>query len=149
MLTDRVKIDSSHKEGRFLYDGRIFKYQLSQLTDTTSRSQFYHLNVAGSHYKLCFFHQELLSEMIRGEDEKSCVQRLCRLTVHLMAWAMCLASICLGAMAVHYLSEVRGDGASAAVQPYVTDFMHTWASIEACLTVSQDYDKNNQPKSTV
>ncbi|KAM6913385.1 transmembrane channel-like protein 6 [Lycodopsis pacificus] len=49
--------------------------------------------------------KELLSEVTRGEDAKSCVHRLCRLMVHLMAWAICLASICLGAMAVHYLSE--------------------------------------------
>lgn len=52
--------------------------------------------------------------MISGVDEKSCKQRLCRLVVHLMAWATCLASIFLGAMAVHYLSEVRGNGCCAA-----------------------------------
>ncbi|XP_076609805.1 transmembrane channel-like protein 6 [Chaetodon auriga] len=50
--------------------------------------------------------KELLSEMISGEDKKSCMQRLCRLMVHLMTWTMCLASICLSAMAVHHLSEV-------------------------------------------
>ncbi|KAM9346651.1 transmembrane channel-like protein 6 [Symphorus nematophorus] len=49
--------------------------------------------------------KELLSEMISGDDEKSCMQRLCRFMVHLVAWAACLASIFLGAMGVHYLSE--------------------------------------------
>ncbi|XP_069380892.1 transmembrane channel-like protein 6 isoform X2 [Paralichthys olivaceus] len=49
--------------------------------------------------------KELLSEMITGDNEKSCIQRLCRLIVHLLAWTMCLAGICLGAMAVHYMSE--------------------------------------------
>lgn len=39
--------------------------------------------------------------------------------VQLVAWAACLATIFLSAMAVHYLSEVRG-----AVQPAMTDFMH-------------------------
>ncbi|XP_035511251.1 transmembrane channel-like protein 6 [Morone saxatilis] len=49
--------------------------------------------------------KELLSEMISGEDEKSCMQRLGRLIVHLIAWATCLASISLSAMAVYLLSE--------------------------------------------
>ncbi|XP_018560206.1 transmembrane channel-like protein 6 [Lates calcarifer] len=49
--------------------------------------------------------KELLSEVISQEDEKSCMQRLCRLSVHLLAWAMCLASIFLGTMGVYYLSE--------------------------------------------
>ncbi|KAA8582586.1 hypothetical protein FQN60_006257 [Etheostoma spectabile] len=49
--------------------------------------------------------KELLSEMFHRENKKSCMQRLCRLMVHLAAWAVCLATIFLGAMAVHYLSE--------------------------------------------
>ncbi|XP_030263770.1 transmembrane channel-like protein 6 [Sparus aurata] len=49
--------------------------------------------------------KELLSEMIGGEEEKSCMQRFGRLMVHLVAWVTCLACIVLGAMAIHYLSE--------------------------------------------
>ncbi|XP_054463140.1 transmembrane channel-like protein 6 isoform X2 [Anoplopoma fimbria] len=49
--------------------------------------------------------KELLSEMIRGEDKKSCMHRLGRVMVHLIAWTTCLACICMGAMAVHFLSE--------------------------------------------
>ncbi|XP_044037256.1 transmembrane channel-like protein 6 [Siniperca chuatsi] len=53
--------------------------------------------------------KELLSEMISGDDAKSCMQRLCRLIVHLIAWVTCLASISLGTMAVNYLSEYAVD----------------------------------------
>ncbi|KAF3846310.1 hypothetical protein F7725_003388 [Dissostichus mawsoni] len=50
---------------------------------------------------------ELMSELTSGEDAKSYTQRLCRLMVHVLAWVICLISIVLSAMAVHYLSEVR------------------------------------------
>nr|XP_046272062.1 transmembrane channel-like protein 6 isoform X2 [Scatophagus argus] len=49
--------------------------------------------------------KELLSDMINGEDEKDCTQRLCQLIVRLTAWIMCLSSISLSAMGVHFLSE--------------------------------------------
>ncbi|KAL3053701.1 hypothetical protein OYC64_006094 [Pagothenia borchgrevinki] len=49
--------------------------------------------------------KELMSELTSGEDAKSYTQRLCRLMVHVLAWVICLISIVLSAMAVHYLSE--------------------------------------------
>lgn len=54
--------------------------------------------------------------MIVGEDNKSYMQRLCRFAVHLISWGVCLASIVLGAGAVYYLSEVRGNICCAAQQ---------------------------------
>lgn len=59
------------------------------------------------HNKECFFQQEQLSEMIKGENQRTCVQQLRRLAVHLLAWAACLISIFLSTIGVHYLSEVR------------------------------------------
>ncbi|CAB1458978.1 unnamed protein product [Pleuronectes platessa] len=53
--------------------------------------------------------KELLSEMITGDGEKSCNQRLCHLIVHLVAWTVCLASIGLCAMGIHFLSEVTSE----------------------------------------
>lgn len=56
-------------------------------------------------YKRVLFQQEQLSEMIKGEDKKTCMQQLRRLIVHLLAWIACLISIFLGTIGVHYLSE--------------------------------------------
>ncbi|XP_075999371.1 transmembrane channel-like protein 6 isoform X4 [Genypterus blacodes] len=49
--------------------------------------------------------KELLSEMIMGEEEKSFMQRLRFLLLHLLAWLMCLVSIFLSTLAVYYLSD--------------------------------------------
>ncbi|XP_044187483.1 transmembrane channel-like protein 6 isoform X1 [Thunnus albacares] len=51
--------------------------------------------------------KELLSEMMSGEDEESNMERLCRIFVHLSAWAACLASIALGTLTVYHLSEKK------------------------------------------
>ncbi|XP_008301437.1 transmembrane channel-like protein 6 isoform X2 [Stegastes partitus] len=50
--------------------------------------------------------KEQLSEMGNREDRKSCIQRLCRLAVHMTAWVTCLVSISLSTFGVYYLSEV-------------------------------------------
>ncbi|XP_037332877.2 transmembrane channel-like protein 6 [Pungitius pungitius] len=55
--------------------------------------------------KICTQLKELLSEVIRGENEKSRTQRLRHLIVHLTTWATCLGSISLGVVVVHHLSE--------------------------------------------
>lgn len=44
--------------------------------------------------------------MVRGEDDRTCMQRFYRYLVHLVAWVTCLASITLCVGAVHFLSEV-------------------------------------------
>ncbi|XP_035472149.2 transmembrane channel-like protein 6 isoform X3 [Scophthalmus maximus] len=49
--------------------------------------------------------KELLSEMISGDERKSCLQGLGHLVVNLLTWAVCLVGITLGATAVHFLSE--------------------------------------------
>ncbi|XP_011476458.1 transmembrane channel-like protein 6 isoform X1 [Oryzias latipes] len=49
--------------------------------------------------------KEQLSEMVSGEQKKSCTQRCCGLVVHAIAWATCLTSISLSAAGVYFLSE--------------------------------------------
>lgn len=99
------------------------------------------LNVAGSTWQTLLFQQELLSDMIGGDGVKSCMQRLCLLTVHLITWATCLTSISLGTMAVHFLSEVRGSSNCCAARH---DKFH--AHLSSCrmqLAFSQHCNKNN------
>ncbi|CAG5897819.1 unnamed protein product [Menidia menidia] len=49
--------------------------------------------------------KEQLSEMVSGEDSKSCKRRLIRLIVHVFAWATCLAGITLASTGVYLLSD--------------------------------------------
>ncbi|XP_029364236.1 transmembrane channel-like protein 6 isoform X2 [Echeneis naucrates] len=49
--------------------------------------------------------KELLSELIREEHQKSCMQHLRHLIVHLLSWIACLTCIVLGTTGVYYLSE--------------------------------------------
>lgn len=86
----------------------VLKINTKNYHSRQSLDQFEHakINAAGSLRNL-LFHQELISEMISGEDEKSCTQRLCLFAVHLMAWVTCLVIIFFSTMAVHWLSEVR------------------------------------------
>ncbi|KAM4598254.1 transmembrane channel-like protein 6 [Polymixia lowei] len=49
--------------------------------------------------------KELLSDVICGKKERSCMQGLLRLLVHLLAWAMCLTITSLGSLVIHYLAD--------------------------------------------
>ncbi|XP_017280805.1 transmembrane channel-like protein 6 isoform X2 [Kryptolebias marmoratus] len=49
--------------------------------------------------------KEQLSELIGGEEEKSCMQRFSCFIIRVIAWVICLTSIFLSAMAVYFLSE--------------------------------------------
>ncbi|XP_062311923.1 transmembrane channel-like protein 6b, partial [Osmerus eperlanus] len=48
---------------------------------------------------------ELLAELGRGQEQRSWAQRLWRLTVHSLAWAICTGSTVACALAVYYFSE--------------------------------------------
>ncbi|KAG7491192.1 hypothetical protein MATL_G00000320 [Megalops atlanticus] len=54
---------------------------------------------------ICTQLKELLSEVSRREERKSVLQRLARLAVHALAWAMCLGITLACALAVYYFSE--------------------------------------------
>ncbi|XP_029946203.1 transmembrane channel-like protein 6 isoform X2 [Salarias fasciatus] len=50
--------------------------------------------------------KEQLSEMIRGEKSRSCMQRLSRFFFHVATWMICLVCISLSALGIHHLSEI-------------------------------------------
>ncbi|XP_018600931.2 transmembrane channel-like protein 6b [Scleropages formosus] len=49
--------------------------------------------------------KELLSELSSPHERKSVLQRLARVSVHLLAWTMCVGSTAAVSFAVHYFSE--------------------------------------------
>lgn len=49
--------------------------------------------------------QELLGEVNRKKGEEPVPQRLGRISVHLLAWSLCVGSILACVFAVHYFSE--------------------------------------------
>ncbi|XP_037544485.1 transmembrane channel-like protein 6 [Nematolebias whitei] len=49
--------------------------------------------------------KEQLSELISGEEQKSCMHRFYCLIIRVIAWVICLTSIFLSTMVVYFLSE--------------------------------------------
>ncbi|KAM6972532.1 transmembrane channel-like protein 6b [Aplochiton taeniatus] len=49
--------------------------------------------------------KELLAEVSRKHDQKTLGQRLCRATVHGLAWAICMGSTMACVLAIYYFSE--------------------------------------------
>lgn len=78
---------------------------------------------------MVLFQQEQLSEMIKGEDKKTCMQQLHRLIVHLLAWTACLISIFLGTIGVHNLSGKKINIKVHCWEKEMVAFMHSQAPL--------------------
>ncbi|CAL8332203.1 unnamed protein product [Merluccius merluccius] len=54
--------------------------------------------------------KELLADVNRDHDNKTLGQKLCRLTVHCLAWSICIGSTMACALAVYYLADHMYNG---------------------------------------